>query len=240
MYKISQWASVHAWPARILISCAFVLITALGLFTGDLLQAFQLTIPLLFFYAAVVLFLAVFLIYPGKTLRHRFRNVYWYRKTCDCILLLTTFFFLICIGNRPAHLLQPVQPVAAAVPHDTATIINPGAGKEKTSILPLHKKASKRALKQTLIKKIKQLRKAYKDTPKGEKIAFIILSVIIALALLYVVAALSCSIACSGADGLALLVLVLGAGIIVFFLVRVIRRITKGPRQKRERAPSVT
>jgi membrane protease YdiL (CAAX protease family) len=231
MYKISNWASTHVWPARIIIVCAFVLITVLALFIGGALQLFEITIPLSLFYSSVALFLIIFLIYPDKKYSRRFKNFYQYHKTCDSILLSATFFFLICIGNRPEYLLRLAQPASAAVPYSITTNTKPSIEKEK-SIRPLLKKLSKKALEHALIKKMAQLRKAYQDTSKGGKIALIILSVIVALALLFLLAGLSCNIACSGADGLAVLVLLLGTGVIVFFLARVIQRITKGPRRK--------
>lgn len=55
----------------------------------------------------------------------------------------------------------------------------------------------------------------------------IFLTIVGALALLYLLAALSCSIACSGADGLAILVFVAGLGLIVWLSVVVIKRILR-------------
>ena len=61
----------------------------------------------------------------------------------------------------------------------------------------------------------------------GEQVLLIILTILLALLLLYGVAALSCSIACSGADGLAVLVFLLGLGLIVWLTVALIKKISR-------------
>jgi hypothetical protein len=233
MYKISLWASRHIWPARAIIICCNVAATLLAVFIGAALYDLEITLPRYWFYGAVALFLATFSIYPQKN-ASRFSRSYRYRKACDSLLLLTTFIFTICIGNQPQQLLRlTTLPLAAAVPYSAspATLQIDKTGK---SIQPGIKKWSKRALKKTLRERIKVLKTAYKESGKGGKIALIILSILVALALLFLVAAISCNIACAGADGLAILVLVLGVGIITFLFVRTVRRIKKGPRQKNQ------
>ena len=68
--------------------------------------------------------------------------------------------------------------------------------------------------------------KQNKDTTKGEKTALIILSVLIAIGLLLGLAALSCSISCGGSEALAIIVALAGTFLIVFLLVRIIKRIS--------------
>ena len=58
------------------------------------------------------------------------------------------------------------------------------------------------------------------------------MSVIIAAGLLLLLAGLSCEISCSGSEGAAIAVGLLGTGLIIFLLVRVIQRINRGPRVK--------
>jgi hypothetical protein len=235
MYTISLWASRHQWYARILIIIGFILLTELALFIGSTLQLLQVTLPMFFFYVAIALFLAVFLIYPDKKYSHRFKNFFWYHKACDTILIVATFLLLTCIGNQPERVLHiATSPAQAAIPSTTIDA-KPWIGGEKKVIQPVEKKLSKKALKQALLKKIKQIRNGYKDMSTGGKIALIVLSVVVAIGLFYLVAALSCSLSCSGSEGLATLVLLLGTAVIIFFLIRVIRRIVKGPKEKRVR-----
>ncbi len=67
---------------------------------------------------------------------------------------------------------------------------------------------------------------------KTKKTLLSILTIIVALGLLFLIAALSCSIACSGAEALALLVGLAGLAAVIFFTRRVLRRIKFGPRKK--------
>jgi hypothetical protein len=90
----------------------------------------------------------------------------------------------------------------------------------------------KKKMWQQLRKNIRYIRQHYRQASGGEKAALIILSILVALALLYVVMALSCGIACSGSEGLALFVALLGTGLIVFLLVWVIKSINRKDRVK--------
>ncbi len=82
-----------------------------------------------------------------------------------------------------------------------------------------------------LIKKQIKTIKQNPETPKSDKTPLIILSVIAALFLLYGLAGLACSIECSGSEGLAILVALAGTFLIIFLLVKVIKRINN-PRLK--------
>ena len=111
---------------------------------------------------------------------------------------------------------------------NTPASIHPKEETKATSKKPFSKKELKKKLKN----KWKEFRKHYKESTKGEKTALIILSVIIAAGLLLLLAGLSCEISCSGSEGAAIAVGLLGTGLIIFLLVRVIQRINRGPRVK--------
>jgi hypothetical protein len=55
---------------------------------------------------------------------------------------------------------------------------------------------------------------------------------LIAVGLIGLVAALSCNLSCSGSEAAALLLLIFGTGLIIFLLVKVIKRINDGPKPK--------
>ena len=84
---------------------------------------------------------------------------------------------------------------------------------------------------------VREIRAAVRNPGGAGKAALILLTIVVALALLYLVAALSCSIACSGAEGLAFTVALLGTGGVVFLTVVVIRRILH--RRRRDPEPEV-
>jgi O-antigen/teichoic acid export membrane protein len=60
----------------------------------------------------------------------------------------------------------------------------------------------------------------------------IILTIIAAIGLTILLSALVCSISCGGADGLAVVVALLGLTAIIWGSIAVIRRINRGPRNK--------
>ena len=66
----------------------------------------------------------------------------------------------------------------------------------------------------------------------GDRAGLIILAIIGALGLLYLLAALSCGIACNGAEGLAIAVLILGTAGIIWGLIAVIRAIKRGRKKE--------
>lgn len=232
MRTISAWAFKNVWPSRFIIIASTLLLNCLGFFVGDALQLLHTALPLWAFYTAATIFGAVFLLYPDKKGRHFFKSFYWYRKTCDLILCGTTFFLFVCLGNNPQRLAGQGLTATLAT---TVSGIQPT--EKKAGIQPLLKKLSKKTWKRVLAQKIFKLRKEYKESTEGQKVALIILSVFVALILIILVATLSCSISCSGADGAAILVAILGVSLITFLLIKVIKRINNGPKKPK---PPVT
>ena len=66
-----------------------------------------------------------------------------------------------------------------------------------------------------------------KENATGEQVIFTILTILAALLLLGLVAALSCSLSCSGAEGAAALVAILGVGLVVFLTIIALKAIFK-------------
>lgn len=97
--------------------------------------------------------------------------------------------------------------------------------------------------KLTLRQKIKIIKHQVKtikrdpNTSKSQKTLLIILSVFVAVFLLLILAAGSCSISCSGSEGIATIVFLGGTFLLVFLLVHIIKRINhpKAARKKEDR-----
>ena len=70
----------------------------------------------------------------------------------------------------------------------------------------------------------------YKRSSTGGKVALISLTIIIAAFLAMLVLSWSCSLSCNGSDAAAILVGVLGMGLIIFLSIKVINRINRRPR----------
>ena len=236
MRKISTWARRHIMLTRLLIGLLYIVINLLGLFLGDLLFSANVVLTTLFIYLPIGLLFAGVLMYPSKERKHSYKNFYRQQKTADLVLAVSTFLFIVYGGNllnktsytsfTGAYATTFSIPSSQSV--NTSTSIHPKEEAKATSKKPFSKKELKKKLKN----KWKEFRKHYKESTKGEKTALIILSVIIAAGLLLLLAGLSCEISCSGSEGAAIAVGLLGTGLIIFLLVRVIQRINRGPRVK--------
>ncbi|TAL43141.1 MAG: hypothetical protein EPN92_10570 [Chitinophagaceae bacterium] len=234
MRKISFWASRHKWPARFSIVGIYIILNILGIITGLYLSGLNISIPSMIFGIVVLVFLAAALAYPSKR-KNSLTPVAFYRrqKKCDFILVTATFCMIVYIGN---HIENPFGNYTVANASRTITTSLPGdstlksyksIGEFSSSLKDKNGKLLKwKERKKILKEQLNEIKKSA-NISDGGKIALILLSVLVAVGLLYLVAALSCNIACSGADGAAIIVLIVGAGLVGFLLYRVIRSITK-------------
>lgn len=242
MRNISVWASRHKWTARFIIVGSFFILNCIGLFLGDVLIASGTLISSIWIYLISFIFIAGFITYPSRKEKKAYKNFYNRQKTSDLLLVSTTFLLIICFGN---HYSLPKNQSPFAFTYVNAieltrantttiheTFIDPSP-KKKTSII--------KKWKQKIRDNIRTIRREYKDATPGERTALIVLSIIVALGLFFLVLSASCSLSCSGADGAALVVGLLGTGLIVFLLVRVIKRINRGePKKPKTPEPQTT
>lgn len=241
MKKISLWARQHRWQTRVLIVVIYIILNGIGLFVGDLLFLSGLSIPSSIIYTTCFVFLLGFISYPSKKDKAAYKNFYRRQKLTDFVLISTTFLLVVSYGNHyntaPSLSQSPFHSLYALANKPVPTILNKNATEEKPVI---KKKKGIKNLKQKLRENIRLLKKEYKDASKGEKAALIILSVLIALGLFFLLAALSCNISCSGSEGAATVILLLGTALIVFLLVKVIKRINRGKPKEQTSATSTT
>ena len=240
MKKISRWASRHKWPARLLIVISFIFLNCLGLFLGNALTVSQFTIPSLWIYATAFIFITGFITYPSRKQKGSYKNFYKSQKISDFVLVSTTFLLVIGFGNH-YHLQKNQSPFQFAYANATElTAINKSSSRE-SSIIPKKKKSLIKTWKSKLKENIRKIKKEYKDASPGERTALIILSIIVALGLLFLVLSISCSLSCAGSDGAALVVGLLGTGLILFVLTRVIKRINRGrPKEPKPQPQNTT
>lgn len=245
MKKISVWAKDHKWSARFIIVASFIILNILGGVTGVLLSSLGISIP-----AAVMLFFACaysagFIAYPSRSLKGTKLNVpafYIRQKSCDLLLIGSTFCMIVYLGNHPDRLFQYGSTLNAATASSTSlpkdstvktykSIAAFSASMKDENGKPLKWKERKKLLKE----QVRAIKNA--DEPsKGGKIALIILSVLAALLLIYIVAALACTLSCGGSDVLAVIVGVGGTALIAWLLIVVIRSIT-GKKKKKIKEP---
>ena len=220
MKSISKWAHGHKWSSRlIIIFLIYPVLNIFGWILGGMISLEGWQFNEGWYYLLAILFILVAANYPRGSKRHTLKNFYFRRKISDSLLATLSFCFIVLSGNRSGYTESIVAPVFATVKNLSA------ATTEKPSV-----KKEKKALK----KLFKKLLHKYRKASDGEKVLLIILTIVVALALIYLLAALSCSIACGGAEGLAYVVFTLGLGGIVFGVVRVIRSISRKSRKKKE------
>ena len=149
-------------------------------------------------------------------------------------MLTATGLFMICfLANRPAN--QPIRlntlngahPVVYNDQHSSATKSTIDEKKPGSNILS-------RKERKALLKELKiELKEVFKAKPgRGRQIALTILVGLVAVVLLALVAALSCDLSCSGNEGAALFVLILGTAGVVALVLFFIKKINASYRRR--------
>lgn len=230
MKNISYWASCHVKTARLLIICIKFLIAATAYYTGITLYKMQIILPANIIYSiSFFVLLIVIAAYPSKRKTAAAKkNIYIKQKICDFILPLSSFLVIATIVNNSDVVFSSGVYGSAVIKHPTAQQIL-ASGKTKEALTG----KEKRVLKKEFFKQLKNYAAATLsgDTDNAGKAWKIILAIIAAVGLLFLLAALVCSLSCGGSDALAILVGILGLAGIIWGLVALIKRIQHGPKQ---------
>ena len=241
MKKISYWAKKHIWQSRLLIILIYILLNVIGVFIGKLLNEVNVILPQFYFIACIIITIALWIWYPDRqNAKPGFASsaLYVRRKLFDFSLGAVTFLMIIYAGNNWEHLFIKSESAQASkiipLSKDSAIYNNPLIKNFIAGIKSMDASKLRQREKLRLIKDQLKAIKHYKDTSKGDKTLLIVLSVIIALALLYGLAALSCSLSCSGSGALAIIVAIGGTFLIIFLLIRMIKRLSNPPEKKKE------
>jgi len=243
MKKISTWAKNNKWLARILVIVCHILLNAIGIITGILISDLGINIPVAALPFLIIVVLCSFIFYPRKPEKRNNidKNVFYtQRKRWDFILAASTFLIILYIGNHFDNPLKNYSGIYAAVssasslPGDSTIksykkIADFNASLKDNDGKLLKWKERKKVLKEQL----KGIRKSG-DLSKGEKAALTIVSILLALGLLYVVAALACGLACNGADAAAWVVLIGGTAVVALILVIVMKAIYSNRKARRK------
>ncbi|HYM93573.1 MAG TPA: hypothetical protein VET23_05490 [Chitinophagaceae bacterium] len=236
MKKISYWAKSHKWQTWVVIIVAFLILNTLGIITGILLQELEISVSVILMFICFFLYLAALIAYPSKSKKGKTLSraaFYIKQKSCDFILAASTFGMIVYLANHPDRLFQSYPTISAAVkaesskPKDSLakgykSIKDFSASMKDVNGNQLKWKERKKLLKE----QVRNIRKSNELT-NGDKTGLIILSVLVALGLIALVAALACNLSCSGSDAAAAIVGIGGTALIIFLLVLVIRNINK-------------
>lgn len=212
MKRISFWASKHKMPTRIFIVLAYIPLNFLAIYLGSLLAESNFFFSPSFIYSVFILFITTVFLYNN-------RFSYYKRKLADFTLGLLTFLGICYYGNQVSNQ-TPVFPFSGLTV--AVSLSNHSKLKETKEANPFKEKISKKEFK-NLKKNIRE----QKENGSGKNVLLIVLTILLALGLLYLLAILSCSIACNGSEALAWIVLLFGTFGIVFLTFRIIRRIKK-------------
>ncbi len=233
MRKISVWANRNKIKARIALSFCFIMLYATGLYCGHLFKTAGITISFLLLIPAGILYLGMQLYFPTDAEKKSLgmRRYFNRSRISHFFLSLSLFMLLLFLGNRPEYLFKQSLLATKA----SASSLLPGDSTQHywnpVVFRSMMKDANGKKLKLKERKKLLRQQISaiqHSKSTDGEKALLIALAIIVALGLMYLVAALSCAIICSDAAFLGILTLGVGAFLIVFGLIKVIRSITKG------------
>jgi hypothetical protein len=240
MRHLSRWAKGHPIKARLIIISSHILFALLAYFIGNELRDLNVVFSSTVFFSISLLFIAVAFVYPhkkDKPVTFSIRYTYLFRKSCDLAVATCSFCLLCCLANNPP-LAVPVNDLYATNNSTVPAITEKPTAQEILSSLQYRdKKSLTRSEKRTLKKEFKHQLKVYAvakvkgDSKTAGQALLILLAIIGAVGLLYLVAALACSLSCNGSDVAAVFVGVVGTIAVIWLLVYVIKQISH-PKKK--------
>ena len=240
MKNLSYWAREHKQAARLIIVISFILLTFLGFITGGLLTDLNFKITYEAYLTSAIIYCSIFLIYPSATQKKKWGAALFYlrQKSCDFLLTAVTFFIIIYVGNNPENLFKYFPSVNASsisvniVPKDSSVNSYKSIKEFSLTMKGENGKTLKWKERKKLLKKQVRAIKNSEVLSKGGKTGLIILSILVALGLIYLVATIACSLSCNGSEAAAVIVGIGGTGLIIFLTVLMIKYIQKKGRKK--------
>lgn len=222
MKKLSRWAKDHPKSARIIIAISHVLAVLNAVVLGVFLYFNnwgEAKWPLLFLGN---LFFLAYIFYPKKHRRKQSsRSAFYVRQKIHDFILVVSYSFVLVLGVNNFFTISADQ--FAFTQQGKAVFIanriNADHSRVERKKLRSVAKTQVKQLKKQIRYEFQELKKEYKKQTGekvGLKILLIFLTVVVALALGALVAALACELSCSGQEGLALVVIILGWGGIVW------------------------
>lgn len=236
MRKISLWAKHHPVPAIASIVVIKFLLAVIAFYIGTALLNLNIHIPFIVCTIALIVLIAAALFYPSRSLTGLSKNQFYIRqKSCDLVIAVSSFVMIGTLVNTnlpvPNATISAASNVVMSTTPSAEEILASLQFRDRSSLT----KQEKRILKQEFKKQVKEYARATLNGNKkdAEKALLILLTIIVALGLLYVLAALACSISCSGAEGVAIAFFIIGLAGLIWGSIAIINRISRGPQKKR-------
>jgi len=206
--SISYWAALNPWKSRFIISIIQIMTGTAGLILGSKLAYmgthftdFSRTVVAAIFFTSVVL-------YPVRKSRIRLiKRTYFRQKTHDLVLFFSGFLFMIYAGNSYSKQINSLTNLAENrnyMDQQEYVQLEKGILHDPTVFL-----------QNANLEQDKPAKTSKYGWEVGLKVFFTILASVL---LGFGVAALSCELSCSGLNGLAVIVAILGAGLIALLL----------------------
>lgn len=244
MRKISIWAKHHIYLARTCIVLIKAALFFMAIYSGKSIAGLGITIPGWFFTASLIVLFITVITYPETQRNNKGKSIYTIRKTTDFVLCLSSFTLVVMLANREQTIwsnssMPYVFAASIKDRHHTAQQILASLQYRDKSTLTRHEK---RILKREFASQLKTYVKAELagDKKTAGQVGLVILTIIGAIGLTYLLAALACSVACSGADGLAILILAVGLTGIIWGTIALINYILKRRKTKETSIPETT
>lgn len=222
MKNISRWARRHPLRARLLIGVCYIILNACAYICADLLAARGIRIATGTLYLTAIGMFSLVVAYPGLLTKPS-RASYTKRKVFDTTLAFTSFLLIGMVANR--HLTERIVQAPIHYSGNAAYALKPSVSTGASPWIRLQPRPIK-LHKKGIINKVRSFYHAQKN---GKKNGLVILVIVLACVAFGFLGALSCSISCGGAEGLAFALFILGTVFIVAIVTVVLRRIYKKP-----------
>src|SRR6185503_15859954 len=218
MRKISLWARHHRPAAIASLVVIKLLLAALAYYIGSALLDLNIHIPFFVLVSTMAIFLLAALLYPSRR-RHGAskRQRYTWQKSCDFAIAACSFVMIATLVNSNGA----VSGITDSFASQVTTVETPTAEEILASLKYRDKSTltrhEKRILKDEFKKQLKlyAVAKVTGNKDGAGKALLITLTIIGALGLLYLVAALACTLSCNGSDAAAVVVFILGLAAVV-------------------------
>lgn len=209
--KFSYWAAENPWKARGIIAGIHVTTCLSALALGHHLYGQEIYISEAVNYTALSVFTTSCLLYPTKNPSFSFTHSYFAQKANDIALFTSGAVMVLCAGNH-YHITQ--QPVTSEVVFSLSSANT----FEKNIHLVKNKKDFKK-------EKGELRQETKKELSIGAKVALTLLVSMALFVASYGILSLSCSLACAGNEGLAVIVAVGGGALMLLLSILAFRGI---------------
>lgn len=215
--NISFWAAMNPWKTRFMFAGLQVALGTTGVLLGEKFADNGIHFSVLSRDLLLGAFLTSSLLYPVKhTSIKLFKHSYLRQKAFDLALAISGFMLMVNAGNDPV-LRASLTNMVNFKSHE----------QQNVKMLNDQSQAPKQLLYYQNYKQVQdeQTASQYKEPSRKLKIFYTVLAVLAAIGLGFLVAAAACGLSCNGMVGLAYVVGIGGAGLVIAFAIWLIKSI---------------